>query len=167
ALAQLQAQGRLEILAARVHVVDGAGPLVLDLDERRAGRRELKADLVIQATGFHTAVTQTDHVLMQQLVRDGLVVPDPLGLGLVAQPGGRLERRDGSVPQGLRAIGTLLRGALWECSGLPEIRALAKTLAHELPTALAPADNVAVFSPRALRSRVATHIDMAIRQFGG
>ena len=36
-------------------------------------------------------------------------------------------------------IGTLLRGALWECTALPEIRMLAPRLAQEMPAEIAQA----------------------------
>lgn len=132
-IARLCADGRLRMLAGRVRDVYGEAPLAVRWQPR--GRREterLEADLVIQATGLHTAVRATDHALMRQLVEDGLVAPDPLDLGLAALPDGRLRRPDGTPWDGLRALGTLLRGTLWECSGLPEIRIAARRIALEI-----------------------------------
>lgn len=132
-LALLSASGRLRVLAGRVRDVCGEAPLVIHWQPR--GRHEserLEADLVIQATGLHTAVRETDHVLMHQLVADGLVQPDSLNLGLAALPDGRLLQADGQPWHGLRALGTLLRGVQWECSGLPEIRTAARRIALEI-----------------------------------
>jgi len=136
AIEGLRASGRLQVLAARVLAVDGDGPLQLQL-RPRGGERPLRvaADFVVQATGFDSAAQATSHALTRQLVADGLAVPDPLGLGLAARPDGRLLRPDGGAWDGLRTIGTPLRGTSWECTGMPEIRSLARTIAHDLAQA--------------------------------
>lgn len=138
---QLQDSGRLRIVAARVRGVDGGDPLLLTHLQPRGGARPLTiaADFVIQATGLESAAAITPHTLVRQLVDSGIVVPDALGLGLAARPDGRLLRPDGSAWSNLRALGTLLRGTLWECTGMPEIRGAARDIARELPQAVRPA----------------------------
>ncbi|MDB5371088.1 MAG: hypothetical protein JWP20_2646, partial [Roseomonas sp.] len=57
------------------------------------------------------------------LLRRGLARPDPLGLGLdVTGPDGTLRGADGQPVPGLRLVGALTRGALWEITAVPEIR---------------------------------------------
>jgi uncharacterized NAD(P)/FAD-binding protein YdhS len=92
----------------------------------------LQADLVVQATGLDTAVAFTEHALLSQLIQDGLAMADPLQLGISACPDGRLINKHGDVQPGLYAIGSLLRGNLWECTAMPEIRAAAHALAATL-----------------------------------
>jgi uncharacterized NAD(P)/FAD-binding protein YdhS len=87
---------------------------------------------VVQATGLDTAVAFTDHALLSQLIEDGLVTADPLQLGVSACPDGRVFNAHGDVQPGLYAIGSLLRGNLWECTAMPEIRVAAHTLAATL-----------------------------------
>ncbi|MBO9664660.1 FAD/NAD(P)-binding protein [Dokdonella sp.] len=156
-LRALQDEGRLRLLAARVRGIEvdattadgGAGergtPRLLARLQPRGDARErtLAADFVIQATGLESAAASTPHALVRQLVDDGVAGADPLGLGLAARTDGRLLRPDGRPWPGLYALGTLLRGAVWECTGLPEIRAAARDIARELPTALANADAAA------------------------
>jgi uncharacterized NAD(P)/FAD-binding protein YdhS len=139
AIQRLRDGGRLHVLAARVRGVDGHGPLLARLQPRGSGHARpltVAADFIVQATGLESGATGTAHALTRQLVEDGLVRADPLGLGLAAQPDGRLLRPDGGTWNGLRAIGTLLRGSLWECTGMPEIRALARDIARDLPLAV-------------------------------
>lgn len=131
---QLRDEGRLQVHAARVLGVDGAGPLDVAIRSRaNQVLSTLQADLVVQATGLDTAVAFTEHALLSQLIEDGLAVADPLQLGVSAHPDGRLVNARGDVQPGLYAIGSLLRGNLWECTAMPEIRAAA----HALATALA------------------------------
>jgi uncharacterized NAD(P)/FAD-binding protein YdhS len=133
-IARLRTQGRLKIVAGRVLWVDGDGPLDVRIRSRGAQTtRAFAADLVIQATGFNLAASSSGHALVRQLIDDGVAQPDALDLGLAADGEGRLLDSNGSPARGLRCLGTLLRGSLWECSGLPEIRALAKSIARDLP----------------------------------
>lgn len=129
----LRASGRLDIIASRVDAIDGDGPLHVRLRPRGASAvRAFDVDFAIQATGLDADARATAHPLVGQLVEERLVRPDPLGLGLAATMDGRLVRPGGEPWPNLRAIGTLLRGAQWECSAMPEIRALARTIAGAL-----------------------------------
>jgi uncharacterized NAD(P)/FAD-binding protein YdhS len=131
---RLRDDGRLRVIAARVREIDGTGPLQARLQARSSGRHlTIAADFVVQATGLDCAVATTSHVLIRQLVDEGLVAPDALGLGLAALADGRVLRPDGRAWHGLHAIGTLLQGSVWECTGMPEIRGLAHAIAQPLP----------------------------------
>lgn len=130
---QLRDEGRLQVHAARVLEVHGHGPLDVTVRSRaNQVLSTLQADLVVQATGLDTAVAFTEHALLSQLIEDGLAIADPLQLGIAALPDGRLLNARGDVQPGLYAIGSLLRGNLWECTAMPEIRAAAHALAHTL-----------------------------------
>jgi uncharacterized NAD(P)/FAD-binding protein YdhS len=133
AIARLRQEGRLQVHAARVLKVDGRGPLEVTVRDRRSQHTHiLAADRVVQATGLDTAVAYTEHTLLSRLLRDGLAMPDALQLGIAAHPGGQLLNAHGEPQVGLYAIGSLLRGNLWECSAMPEIRAAAHQLAIRL-----------------------------------
>lgn len=120
---------RLHVHAARVLNVDGSGPLTVSVRSRATQLiRTMKVDRVIQATGLDTAVAYARDPLMAQLLGEGLVVPDQLQLGVSAEPDGRLLDAEGSVQAGLYGIGSLLRGNLWECTAMPEIRIAASKL---------------------------------------
>lgn len=130
---QLRDEGRLQIHAARVLGVDGEGPLNVTLRSRASqAMTTLQSDIVVQATGLDTAVGFARHSLLSGLLQDGLAIADPLHLGVLARADGRLINAAGEVQDGLYAIGSLLRGNLWECTAMPEIRAAANTLAAAL-----------------------------------
>lgn len=125
--------GRLQVHAARVLSVSGAGPLDVTVRSRRTRRvTYLEADLVIQATGLDTAVAYAQDPLLAQLLHDRLAIPDPLQLGVAALPEGQLLNAEQQPQPGLYAIGSLLRGNVWECTAMPEIRVAAHRLAQML-----------------------------------
>jgi len=176
-LQQLLDEGRLQVHPARVLGVDGRGPLDVTVRARANQiQSTLQADLVVQATGLDTAAAYTEHTLLAQLLRDGLAVADPLQLGVAAQPDGRLLDAHGEVQPGLYAIGSLLRGNLWECTAMPEICAAAHALALTLasgpatpaPCADAPAGGTATTAHRGNNVvTLARHNDMAHGEFAG
>ncbi|HEY3520116.1 MAG TPA: FAD/NAD(P)-binding protein [Rhodanobacteraceae bacterium] len=138
-LRELIESGRLRIRAARVLEVEGDGPLQLTLRDRRTqGIETLHADLVVQATGLDTVVSYADNPLLSQMLDDGLITADPLELGLAARPDGRLINAREEVQPGLYAIGSLLRGNVWECTAMPEIRNIAHELAEVLMQGSSP-----------------------------
>jgi uncharacterized NAD(P)/FAD-binding protein YdhS len=133
AIEQLRDEGRLQVHSARVLRVEGSSPLRMVLRSRASQLiSTLESDLVIQATGLDTALAYTEHELLCDLLERGLAVADPLQLGVVAQEDGQLINASGKPQRGLFAIGSLLRGSLWECTAMPEIR----KAAHRVATGL-------------------------------
>jgi uncharacterized NAD(P)/FAD-binding protein YdhS len=133
AIEQLRDEGRLQVQAARVLRVEGASPLRITLRSRVSQLvSTLESDRVIQATGLDTALAYTEHELLCSLLDHGLAVADPLQMGVVAQADGQLMNGSGQPQRGLFAIGSLLRGSLWECTAMPEIRKAAHRVATDL-----------------------------------
>jgi uncharacterized NAD(P)/FAD-binding protein YdhS len=131
----LEAAGKLQRLRGRMQSVSLRMDGDLDVVRRLTGSDETVTetyDIVIQTVGLNTDTLRTDHTLMRQLVIDDLVTPDRLGLGLAAQPDGHLLDGDGKPRGNLFAIGSLLRGTLWESTAIPEIRKQAQSLANLL-----------------------------------
>jgi uncharacterized NAD(P)/FAD-binding protein YdhS len=131
-----QLTGQLQVQAAGIERVEASGSQVvvhLDSGERHAG------DLVINATGPAIRLTASRSLLMQNLLRRGLVTPDDTDMGVRVNP-------DHAVISGagrsrlLLALGPMLRGTLWETIAVPELRAqarrVAETLLDQTPTAL-------------------------------
>lgn len=129
----LESDGRLQRQRGRLQAVNLAGgKLHLDLRSPHDGTiSSMDADLVIQTVGLNTDVRRTQHRLIRQLATNGHVTPDALGLGCEASSEGRLQH-DGQAWPHLYAIGTLLRGTLWESTAMPEIRQQARNLADRI-----------------------------------
>lgn len=133
AVAGLEGSGRLTHRRGRVRAVDVDGDgLALTLQARgESAPQTLRAGLVVQATGMAFDARHTTHPLLRQMVLNRHVVPDPFGLGLSATPDCRLCRPGGAWPR-LFALGSLLRGTLWESTAMPEIRQQARAVADQL-----------------------------------
>ena len=130
-IASLEQAGRLDRQRGRLHsvILDGAD---VQVTTRRAGETHVQsADLVIQAIGMNTNVRDTDHRLISQLLTNAHVTPDPLGLGLVSSVDGHLMHNGKPWPN-FFAIGSLLRGTLWESTAMPEIRQQARNISRQL-----------------------------------
>jgi uncharacterized NAD(P)/FAD-binding protein YdhS len=133
AMKRLEDEGRFRRRRARLHAADVEGDhLHLSITPTGSTVPQAEdADLVIQTVGLNTDVRRTGHPLVRQLATNGHIVPDPLGLGCVATPEGRL-KHDGETWPHLYAIGSLLRGTFWESTAMPEIRQQARQLADRL-----------------------------------
>jgi uncharacterized NAD(P)/FAD-binding protein YdhS len=131
AIAALEQSGRLHRQRGRMQSVNVIGDS-LQLSLSHAGETQtLGADLVIQTVGLDTDARRTSHRLISQLLTNAHIAADPLGLGVQAGTDGRLQH-DGQDWPHLFAIGSLLRGTLWESTAMPEIRQQARNLADRL-----------------------------------
>lgn len=127
----LEREGRLKRVSGRVTAARSRDGRV-ELDAWHAGTSStLLADLAIQTIGLDTDVRNTLHPLMRQMVTNGHVTPDPLGLGCQATLDGHL-CRDGTPWPRLFGIGSLMRGARWESIAMPEIQLQARMLASQM-----------------------------------
>ena len=133
-IAALEAEGRLHRGRGRMRSVHLTPQGKLDVASAVPGGQETTAsyDIVIQTVGLNTDTQRTEHQLIRQLVLGGLVTPDPHGLGLAALPDGHLLDGAGKPRTNLFAIGSLLRGTLWESTAIPEIRKQAQGVANML-----------------------------------
>jgi uncharacterized NAD(P)/FAD-binding protein YdhS len=134
-VADLRASGLLSVSAARIVDVTPGDPIGVSLRPR--GRNvvlSLEADWVIDATGGHPADQRSDR-LIANLVANRLARPDPLGLGIEVTPGGALIGADGVPSYTLFAVGAPTRGALWDVTGVAELRRQCAALAASLTQA--------------------------------
>jgi len=92
----------------------------------------LRVARVINCTGPETDVRKVEDAFVQRLVRDGLVRPDALGLGLDTDAHGSLVDRAGMVQDRLMLVGPLRKGQLWENTAVPELRGEALAMARRL-----------------------------------
>ncbi len=134
-LQALLQQGRLRVLAGRLHALQPQGADSLDAVYRPRGGGSpvtLPVARVINCTGPSTNLKQAREPLMQSLLARGLATPDPLGLGLATGDDYTLLNAQGQASPVLRYIGPFLRARYWECTAVPELRVHAKTLADAL-----------------------------------
>lgn len=126
-LARLVREGRLEVLAGRLLEV---GEGWASYRPRGASEpRRLEVGTVYNCTGLDMNLLRSQDRLLQQLLGDGLVRPDALGLGLQTDAAGRVL---GAAWPDLYALGNLRKGQLWESTAVPELRSQAAAVARSL-----------------------------------
>lgn len=128
-----RASGGLRILRAKIEAISDLadGALVTVRERGTRFTRDVKVQRIVDASGFGR-VGDTDDLLLRRLLARGLVAPDKLGLGLsVGRDFATIDRR-GREAQALWTLGPLLRGTLWECTAVPDIRVQAAHLADTI-----------------------------------
>jgi uncharacterized NAD(P)/FAD-binding protein YdhS len=123
------AEGRLEIAAGRVREARAvAGGIEVAIARRGSDRTETRTFChVFNCTGPLGAIALTRSELLKQMLADGLVRPDPLGIALDVD--GR-SRPVGS--ERLWALGPMTKGRYWEIIAVPDIRVQAATVAADI-----------------------------------
>lgn len=136
--------GRVFLHTARLVGVEAAARGRVVTIRRRGGARtaRLAVDRVILATGpAHGGVIRANPALAS-LQAQGVLRPDPLGLGIATAPDGRVLGAEGPV-EGLFVAGPLARGTVGELMGLPEVTLWAEHVAAQIAGALAARPEVA------------------------
>jgi uncharacterized NAD(P)/FAD-binding protein YdhS len=142
-LQRMIGEGRLEVMAGRVSGVRteegnlavaysrrGASPTSLAFGEfpSPAGE-EGSFGAVFNCTGPLGAMARTRDALLRQLIGDGLVAVDRLGIGLAVDGPSRAGDR-------LWALGPLTKGEFWEIVAVPDIREQVAAVADDIVRSL-------------------------------
>ncbi len=131
---QHRRSGWMQVHAGRIERIEPCGK-VLSVEFRTRGSSEpraLEVDRVVNCTGPDYAPQRSADPLVRGLLRDGLAVPDPLGLGLRTGPNGALVDADGRSGPRLYYLGPMLRADHWETTAAHELRGHADRLAAHL-----------------------------------
>ncbi len=134
AVAELQSAGQLQFYAGRltelVEVPDGVTARFRARGTTQV--RTLHVAKVINCTGPRTDYSKYQHPLMLNLLANGLIDHDPLALGIRATDEGQVLDHNERPVDWLFTLGAPLKGDLWECTALPEIRVQAQRLAEKI-----------------------------------
>jgi uncharacterized NAD(P)/FAD-binding protein YdhS len=138
AVAAEQDAGSLRIHAGTILSVEPCegGVLVTWRPRGSVVRMETRALRVFDATGAATAAASPDR-LLGALRGRGLGRLDSLGLGLDVNASLNLLDAKGRSSPRIHALGPIVRGVLWECTAVPELRAQARAVARHVAEALA------------------------------
>ena len=132
---QLSACGKLLQHAGNLTGISGTGKHVnvRFFDRIQQHEKELLDSGVINCTGPSSDFMQEQGGFLKKGLRKGIFLQDHLKLGIVANPV-TLEVHNGkNEPQGnLVAIGSLLKGVLWESTAVKELREQAVTISKHL-----------------------------------
>ncbi|MGB8014194.1 MAG: FAD/NAD(P)-binding protein [Terriglobales bacterium] len=123
--------GQIHMHAGRItEYSEDADGVDVTYRERKDGQpKRLRVHRVINCTGPEGDYRNVDHALLANLLRQKIVRPDPLLLGLDVASDGALIDADGVASDFLYTLGPIRKGGLWETIAVPEIRVQASELA--------------------------------------
>ncbi|WP_162253010.1 FAD/NAD(P)-binding protein [Duganella sp. Root1480D1] len=125
-------RGALRVSAGRVlDVREEAELAVLKVQPRGSETCiDLRAGRIINCTGSCASPRRAAVPLVQQLLADGLMRADALGLGVETGPDCAVLGAHGRPTPGLYYIGPWLKAGFWEATAVPELRQFAATIAR-------------------------------------
>lgn len=127
----LIAAGRLEIVAGRVaDMREASGGLSVAIDRRHGGRETLRVAKAFNCTGPLGSLRRTRDPMLRQMLDEGIVGMDHLGIALDVDADNRAGTR-------IWALGPLTKGRYWEMIAVPDIRGQAAEVAADIATELA------------------------------
>ena len=137
-LETLRASGQLKFYAGRLQSLTDAGSSAEAAFRHRGTENvtTLHVAKVINCTGPRSDYSKYQHPLFINLLARGLIDHDPLALGLNANADGELFRYRGKPSGWLLTLGAPLKGVLWECTAVAEIRVQARALSARLIASL-------------------------------
>jgi uncharacterized NAD(P)/FAD-binding protein YdhS len=144
-----RASGQLRIRAGRIRSFTERDGLVEVAYRPRFedGLVSVRAARVVNCSGPGCDYDRIADPLIRNLLRDGLVRPDPLRLGLDVTGTCALRDRSGAIAPNLFAVGPVTKGAFWEMTAVPDIRRQCEYLAGHLAGLLKPATTPPRASP--------------------
>jgi uncharacterized NAD(P)/FAD-binding protein YdhS len=137
-LEALQATGQLQFYAGRLQSLSETATGAEATFRHRGTDKltTLQVAKVINCTGPRSDYSKYQHPLFINLLARGLIDHDPLALGLNGNAEGDLFRYRGKPSGWLLALGAPLKGVLWECTAVAEIRIQARALSAKLIASL-------------------------------
>lgn len=137
---QLQRMRDTGTLVVRAGAIESATitPAGIEVVWRPRGTQERQRVVVgriFNCTGPDYNPARSENALAQSLLRNGLIAPDPLELGIRVASDGEVVGADGHIVKGLYYIGPWLRSRDWEATAVPELREHAHRLAERLADA--------------------------------
>ena len=135
--------GQLEILGGGLKQCEESDTALTLEVKGPHGARRIEAGAAINCTGPKDRYIPSDSPLITSLVARGLVQPDAMNMGIQIAPNFAVLDAQGRESNMLFAIGSILKGTLWETIAVPELRGqtfrVAETIARQLTTGTAAA----------------------------
>jgi uncharacterized NAD(P)/FAD-binding protein YdhS len=124
--------GQLRIVAGRVrnYVTEGGRVEVVFKPRGQDRLESIEAARVVNCVGLGADYDRIPDPLIRSLLRDGVIRPDLLRLGLDVTANCALLNKDGAISRHLFAVGPVTKGTFWEMMAVPDIRRQAEKLAE-------------------------------------
>jgi uncharacterized NAD(P)/FAD-binding protein YdhS len=118
------ASGRVEVIAGKLVKVSVAhdGATVMLRRRGAAQTQSMRVDKIVECAGVGVAPAESANPVLQDLLRRGLIRPDPLGISIDVTSDCAVVARSGEISDRIFAVGPLTRGRFWESTAIPDIR---------------------------------------------
>jgi uncharacterized NAD(P)/FAD-binding protein YdhS len=129
------ASGQVKVIAGKVAniAIRPDGGATVSYRRRRSGEMEsMRVAKIVTCTGVSVAPRDSTNPALQNLLEQGLIRPDPIGIGLDVTPDCAVIGRSGKPSEKLFALGPLTRGRFWEITAIPDIRQQCAELAQRI-----------------------------------
>lgn len=131
---ELMDSGQLQVIGGRLNKIEKAdSSLKVTIKLRRKNSERLvEIDRIVNCTGPQSDFNEINDALIKDLLQNKIIFPDELKLGIKASPEGKIIDHEGTIIKNAYAIGSLLRGVLWETTAIPELRVNTENVADQI-----------------------------------
>jgi uncharacterized NAD(P)/FAD-binding protein YdhS len=131
---QLISEGKLQIIAGRLQsVTEEKDGFKISIRQRRTGQlKTVIVSSIVNCTGPQTNFNELNDDLIRNLIHKNIIAPHELKIGIRALPDGMVLNAENKVVPNVYAVGSLLRGVLWENTAVPELRLNAENVALQI-----------------------------------
>lgn len=133
-LSNLKVSNQLEIIGGRIIYIQEEGDGIYATIQLRGSsiKRKLNITRVINCTGPQNNYKELKDPFIQNLLTKKIIIPSEQKMGINTSLTGRVLSQDGKPSDDIYAIGSLLRGVLWETTAVPEISVQAEQIAKQI-----------------------------------
>jgi uncharacterized NAD(P)/FAD-binding protein YdhS len=134
-LRQLSAAGNLDQYTGKVIDISENERYikVIFFDKSHGVNKEMLVSAVINCTGPETDLMKADGSFLKECLVNGILIQDDLKLGLMADPATfEVFNSNHQRQENILALGSLLKGVLWESTAVKELREQAVNIAMQL-----------------------------------
>lgn len=130
----LKTSGQMEIIGGRIEdVQEQDGHISVSIILRKQSHfREINVGTVVNCTGPQTNYNELQDELVMNLLRKKMILSDPLKMGIQATINGEVLQNNREVSKDMYALGSMLRGLLWETTAVPDIRLQTEHIAKQI-----------------------------------
>ena len=131
---QLIKEEKLEIIAGRIReITETENGFEIKIRKRKdQSEKILKVKRIINCTGPETDIRKQKSPLFESLLKKRMIRPDAMNLGIETTSDGNVIDEKNIVSNQIFAIGSLLKGKLWESTAIPELRFQAHQMAKNI-----------------------------------
>ncbi|HTL80405.1 MAG TPA: FAD/NAD(P)-binding protein [Bacteroidia bacterium] len=128
-LSEMEKSGQLLIAKANISEAKLSAAGIEVVFDKKSGLKNDVFSKIINCTGPESNYRKVKFPIIVNLMNQGLVTADELGLGIKCTADGKIIDKNNSTVEGLWCIGPMRKSALWETTAIRELREQAEEFA--------------------------------------